>query len=87
MTYALADRVQPGITRTWQVAPTGTIEWPDDISPLIGRSGEHAIPTYSLAPAGSQDRTRSIASDFPDPTAADFGTRRGYRRPARCHDR
>jgi len=75
MTYALADRVQPGITRSWQVAPSGTIAWPDDISPLIGRSGEHAIPTYSLAPAGPQDRTRSIASDFRVPlrlTAAPY---------------
>ncbi|MGH3902427.1 MAG: alginate O-acetyltransferase AlgX-related protein, partial [Pseudonocardiaceae bacterium] len=64
MTYALADRVEPGITQTWQVAPTGSIPWPDDISPLIGRSGERAIPTYSLAPAGLPDRTRSIVSDF-----------------------
>jgi hypothetical protein len=29
MTYALADRVEPGITRTWHVAPTGSIRWPD----------------------------------------------------------
>lgn len=64
MTYALAERVQPGITRTWQVAPAGSISWPDDISPLIGHGGEHVIPTYSLAPAGQVDRTRSIASDF-----------------------
>lgn len=67
MTYALADRVTPGITRNWQVAATGTIAWPDDISPLIGRSSEHPIPTYSLAPAGQADRTRSIASDFRTP--------------------
>jgi alginate O-acetyltransferase complex protein AlgJ len=64
MTYALADRVESGITRTWQVARAGWIPWSDDISPLIGRSGERAIPTYSLAPAGLLDRTRSIASDF-----------------------
>ncbi|MGH3799525.1 MAG: alginate O-acetyltransferase AlgX-related protein [Pseudonocardiaceae bacterium] len=64
MTYALADRVHSGITLTWQVTPAGSIPWPDDISPLIGRSGERAIPTYSLAPAGLPDRTRSIASDF-----------------------
>ncbi len=64
MTYALADRVQSGITQTWQVAPAGWIPWPDDISPLLGRGGERAIPTYSLAPAGLPDRTRSIASDF-----------------------
>ncbi|MGB8201508.1 MAG: hypothetical protein WCF33_17760, partial [Pseudonocardiaceae bacterium] len=64
MTYALADRVHPGITRTWQVAPTGSTPWPDDISPLIGRRDTHSIPTYSLAPAGQADRTRSIPSDF-----------------------
>jgi hypothetical protein len=46
------------------VAPSGRIAWPDDISPLIGRSGEHRIPTYSLAPTGQRDLTRSIASDF-----------------------
>jgi alginate O-acetyltransferase complex protein AlgJ len=64
MTYALADRVQAGITRTWQVAPAGLIPWPDDISPLIGRGGERQILTYSLAPAGLPDRTRETASDF-----------------------
>ncbi|MGQ0718674.1 MAG: alginate O-acetyltransferase AlgX-related protein [Pseudonocardiales bacterium] len=64
MTYALADRVQPGITQTWQVAAAGWIPWTDDISPLLGRSGERAIPTYSLAPTGLPDRTRPIASDF-----------------------
>ncbi|MGH3479370.1 MAG: alginate O-acetyltransferase AlgX-related protein [Pseudonocardiaceae bacterium] len=67
MTYALADRVESGITQTWQVASAGWIPWSDDISPLIGRSGERAIPTYSLAPAGLPDRTRSIASDFRAP--------------------
>ncbi|MGH3786700.1 MAG: alginate O-acetyltransferase AlgX-related protein [Pseudonocardiaceae bacterium] len=67
MTYALADRVAPGITGTWQVTPTGSIQWPDDISPLIGRSGERAISTYSLAPTGQPDRTRSVASDFRSP--------------------
>jgi len=64
MTYAMADRVYSGITRTWQVTPAGSIPWSDDISPLIGRSGERTIPIYSLAPDGQQDRVRSIASDF-----------------------
>lgn len=67
MTYALADRIEPGITRTWQVGPAGYTPWSDDISPLIGRSGQRMIPTYSLAPDGRQDRTRPIASDFRAP--------------------
>jgi hypothetical protein len=64
MTYALADRIESGITQSWQVGSVGSIPWSDDISPLIGHSGERAIPTYSLAPAGLPDRTRPIASDF-----------------------
>jgi hypothetical protein len=65
MTYALADRVRPGVTRTWQGALSGSIPWPDDISPLLGRRGVHEIATYSLAPAaGEGDRTRSVTSDF-----------------------
>jgi hypothetical protein len=64
MTYAVADRITSGITQGWQIAPAGSIPWPDDISPLIGRSGERAIPTYSLAPAGLPDRTRPVISDF-----------------------
>lgn len=64
MTYALADRVVPGVTRTWQGAPSGSIPWPEDIPPLIGRSGMRQLATYSLAPDGQRDRTRSIASDF-----------------------
>ncbi|HEX2289737.1 MAG TPA: hypothetical protein VHH53_05980 [Pseudonocardiaceae bacterium] len=64
MTYAVADRIASGITQSWQIAPAGSIPWPDDISPLIGRSGERAIPTYSLAPAGLPDRTRPVISDF-----------------------
>jgi hypothetical protein len=64
MTYAVADRITSGITQSWQIAPAGSIPWPDDISPLLGRSGKRAIPTYSLAPAGLPDRTRPIISDF-----------------------
>ena len=64
MTYALADRVVPDVTQTWQGAPSGSIPWPEDIPPLIGRGGERQLITYSLAPDGQLDRTRSIASDF-----------------------
>ncbi|MGH3853749.1 MAG: alginate O-acetyltransferase AlgX-related protein [Pseudonocardiaceae bacterium] len=64
LTYALGELAHPGITRTWQVAPAGSILWPDDISPLLGRAGVHPIPMYSLAPNGHADRARSITSDF-----------------------
>jgi len=64
LTYALAEEVSPGVTRTWQIAPTGDIPWSDDISPLIGRSGERRIDTYSLAPDGKTDWTQHAVSDF-----------------------
>jgi len=67
MTYALAERIKPDVTRTWQVDPSGSTPWPDDISPLLGRSGERTIPTYSLAPDGRADRTTPVASDFRTP--------------------
>ncbi|MCA1671152.1 MAG: hypothetical protein LC799_02730, partial [Actinobacteria bacterium] len=67
MTYVLAEQIKPGVTRAWQVAPAGSRPWPDDISPLLGRSGERTIPTYSLAPDGRSDRTSSVASDFRTP--------------------
>lgn len=64
LTYALAEEMSPGVTRTWRAAPNGDIPWPDDISPLMGRSGERRIGTYSLAPDGVTDRTQSAVSDF-----------------------
>jgi len=64
LAYALANELSPGVTRTWQIAPTGDIPWPDDISPLIGRSSERRIDTYSLAPDGMIDRAQHAVSDF-----------------------
>ncbi|MGH3913970.1 MAG: alginate O-acetyltransferase AlgX-related protein [Pseudonocardiaceae bacterium] len=64
MTYALAERIDPGITQTWQVAPVGSLPWPDDISPLLGRGGERMLQKYSLAPAGGEDRANPVISDF-----------------------
>jgi hypothetical protein len=64
MTYALADRINPGVTRSWQISPAGFISWPDDISPLIGRNSERTILTYALAPDGQMDRTQDVNSDL-----------------------
>ncbi|MGH4017964.1 MAG: alginate O-acetyltransferase AlgX-related protein [Pseudonocardiaceae bacterium] len=64
LTYALAGSIEPGVSRTWQISRNGSIPWPDDISPLIGRNGEHRIDTYALAPDGGPDRTQPVVSDF-----------------------
>lgn len=64
MTYALAERLSPAVTKSWKTAETKTQRWPADIPPLLGRSGERELQAYGLAPGGTADRTRYVASDF-----------------------
>lgn len=67
MTYALAGRLVPGVTSSWAVTPQRTQPWPADIPPLLGRSEQRQLRTYGLAPDGTTDRTRYLASDFRTP--------------------
>ncbi|WP_228713580.1 alginate O-acetyltransferase AlgX-related protein [Prauserella endophytica] len=64
MTYALAERIAPGSTATWQVGPDGTQEWPADLPRMLGRQEQRQLTRYTLAPDGGEDRTRYLASDF-----------------------
>lgn len=67
MTYALAEQLAPGVTSTWEVAPTEMSEWPADLPPLLGKSEQRDMRKYSLAPDGATDRARYLASDFRTP--------------------
>ncbi|EHR59039.1 hypothetical protein SaccyDRAFT_0098 [Saccharomonospora cyanea NA-134] len=67
MTYAVAEQISPGITRTWQVEASKLRTWPADLPRLLGRSEEWELREYTLAPDGADDRTRYIASDFKTP--------------------
>ncbi len=78
MTYALAERLRPGITTSWAVTEGETQPWPADLPPLLGRSGERQLRTYKVAPDGHKDTARYVASDFRTPlrleqTSADPG--------------
>jgi hypothetical protein len=61
MVRAVAEEIQPGISRTWQVKPGQVREYQADLPRLIGREGTDRIRMYSLAPDGRQDRTQAYA--------------------------
>jgi alginate O-acetyltransferase complex protein AlgJ len=67
MTYAVAEQISPGITRTWQIEQGKLRDWPADLVRLLGRSETWDLHEYTLAPDGKEDLTRYIASDFKVP--------------------
>jgi hypothetical protein len=67
MTYALAERLNPGVTSTWIVKPRETQSWPADIVLLLNTTKSRTLRRYSLAPDGKADRTQYVASDFRTP--------------------
>jgi hypothetical protein len=67
MTYALADRLQPGITGGWVTQPTTISPWPADLAPLLGQRANRQLTRYQLAPDGHADRTDYVGSDFRKP--------------------
>lgn len=67
MTYAIAERLEPGVTSSW-VTSKGKIQgWPADLAQFVGKPENRRLQTYHLAPDGEKDRTRYVASDFRDP--------------------
>jgi len=67
---ALAEQLQPGATRTWTIRQSQEWTGSSDLPKLIGRSGENKGHLYSLAPDGTQDRTRQPPIPFDHPTQA-----------------
>lgn len=67
MTYAIADRISPGVTSTWLVGDRQETTWPADIIPLLGDTAQRSLRTYTLAPDGVTDRSKYVKSDFRTP--------------------
>jgi alginate O-acetyltransferase complex protein AlgJ len=61
MTRAVADAVQPGVTRTWQSTAVGSYTVPADLPPLLGRRGDKTNLLYDLRPDGVTDRAGKIS--------------------------
>ncbi|WP_089302199.1 alginate O-acetyltransferase AlgX-related protein [Haloechinothrix alba] len=67
MARALAEAVEPGISRQWGIEIDGRWSGPADLPPMIGRSGEVDGRSYRLEPDGERDRTRDVDEDFRTP--------------------
>lgn len=73
LTTVLAERIAPGSTSTWKIAPERIVQSNADLPRLIGRTGINTFEQYSLAPSGDQDRTGPHVTDFRQPVF--IGTR------------
>lgn len=67
MTYAVAERLEPGITASWVVGKGKVQRWPADLAQFVGKPEDRRLRKYRLAPDGDEDRTRYVASDFRTP--------------------
>lgn len=67
MTRAIADAVQPGVTRTWTGEPVGQYSTPADLSLLINRPVTKTNVMYSLRPDGVVDRTGQFGETIDQP--------------------
>lgn len=67
MTKDIAERLQPGISRTWRTEAVGTDSKPADLPPLIGQSGTRSGDIYALAPSGLGDRSQELSGTMTTP--------------------
>uniref|UniRef100_UPI0031D00500 alginate O-acetyltransferase AlgX-related protein n=1 Tax=Saccharothrix mutabilis TaxID=33921 RepID=UPI0031D00500 len=64
MAKAVAEAIDPGVTRTWEVSQVETHERDGDLAALIGRKASDRVPEYRLEPDGEQ--TRSLENGVTD---------------------
>lgn len=84
MTYRLAESLRPGVTGDWRVWPDRRYQHSADIPDLLGEHRTWTVQTYSLAPDGGADNTRSAPSDFRRPLRLESAPRPGMiTRPTR----
>ncbi|MGH3436549.1 MAG: alginate O-acetyltransferase AlgX-related protein [Sciscionella sp.] len=58
MLRALAEDIQPGVTRTWRVTRGALTTGPADLPPMLGGRATNRGHMYQLAPDGGVDRAR-----------------------------
>lgn len=67
MTRDLAERIQPGVSRTWRVTRGPKMSGPADLPPLIASTGTDTAYSDHLAPDGVQNLDRPVAADQAGP--------------------
>lgn len=61
MAAAMANAVEPGVTRSWQFKPVGSYTVSADLPPLLGKRGDKTEVVYDLRPDGTTDRAGKIS--------------------------
>ncbi|WP_219910731.1 alginate O-acetyltransferase AlgX-related protein [Saccharothrix carnea] len=67
MVRAIAERVQQGVTRTWDFRAAGSSDTKAGLPPMLGQSGAMKINHYDLAPDGKTVRDKKMSEPFPEP--------------------
>lgn len=68
LTRALADQLQPGISNSWQSAPSGQYDAVADLPLLLGKSGQFKTnQMYTLRPDGVTDRASEFLANIDTP--------------------
>lgn len=77
MVRAVADAIEPGVTRSWRTEPGRIRTSEADLPRLLGRTGTNRVRMYSLAPDGKRDRTPGYADRMLEPVRFESATGRG----------
>lgn len=78
MVRQLAERIEPGVSRTWAVRPSRSYPHTADIPDLLGQQRTVPIQAYALAPdGGPEDAAQFRASDFHQPLRLTAAPRAG----------
>jgi alginate O-acetyltransferase complex protein AlgJ len=67
MTRDVAEKLKPGVTRTWKTLSVGRQDKPADLPPLLGKTGSRSGNIYALAPSGQGDRARELPGPLGPP--------------------
>lgn len=63
----VAERLEPGISSSWEISERTTRSGPADLPPLIGQSGTNEGTIYRLEPDGENERTEPPLGDLREP--------------------
>ncbi|EHR53124.1 hypothetical protein SacmaDRAFT_4953 [Saccharomonospora marina XMU15] len=67
LTRAIAEAVQPGVTKAWRAAGVGWVTGTADLPRMLGRSEKKSTLRYELRPDGQTDRTTEPLLDLERP--------------------
>jgi alginate O-acetyltransferase complex protein AlgJ len=81
MVRAIAEAIQPGVTRTWDFRAAGSTETKAGLPPLLGRSATMSVNHYDLAPDGKTVRDKKLSEPFPEPRRSTQSPGTGVVRP------